>query len=162
MSAKKALFVVPVVLVAAFAFIFPKELPDMVFWLASQRSVRLLCAVLSVSVFCHLVLRKYLLASLLAGMINAHIVHAVMGLRLQNIVGYTATTIMFDVLRGLIIGFLVGTPFVLLRRARAARRHAPGRCNRCDYDLTGNESGVCPECGTKVPPREASPESDRS
>lgn len=21
------------------------------------------------------------------------------------------------------------------------------RCNRCDYDLTGNESGICPECG---------------
>ena len=24
------------------------------------------------------------------------------------------------------------------------------RCSRCGYDLTGNESGVCPECGTEV------------
>jgi hypothetical protein len=24
-------------------------------------------------------------------------------------------------------------------------------CRRCDYDLTGNVSGVCPECGTPVP-----------
>jgi hypothetical protein len=24
------------------------------------------------------------------------------------------------------------------------------RCQFCDYDLTGNVSGVCPECGTKL------------
>lgn len=23
-------------------------------------------------------------------------------------------------------------------------------CNQCDYDLTGNESGVCPECGKTI------------
>ena len=27
------------------------------------------------------------------------------------------------------------------------RRHRPGFCRRCGYDLTGNVSGVCPECG---------------
>lgn len=26
-------------------------------------------------------------------------------------------------------------------------RGGPGRCQACGYDLTGNESGVCPECG---------------
>jgi hypothetical protein len=30
------------------------------------------------------------------------------------------------------------------------RRSPPGRCRRCGYDLTGNESGVCPECGVEV------------
>lgn len=25
-------------------------------------------------------------------------------------------------------------------------------CTTCGYNLTGNESGVCPECGTAVPP----------
>jgi len=25
-----------------------------------------------------------------------------------------------------------------------------GRCPECDYDLTGNVSGVCPECGEEV------------
>lgn len=25
------------------------------------------------------------------------------------------------------------------------------RCNKCKYDLTGNVSGICPECGTSVP-----------
>ena len=24
-------------------------------------------------------------------------------------------------------------------------------CGRCDYDLTGNMSGVCPECGWNIP-----------
>lgn len=27
------------------------------------------------------------------------------------------------------------------------RRPRAGHCPRCDYDLTGNTSGVCPECG---------------
>ena len=26
----------------------------------------------------------------------------------------------------------------------------PGCCPNCFYNLTGNESGVCPECGTEV------------
>jgi hypothetical protein len=28
--------------------------------------------------------------------------------------------------------------------------YPPGSCQNCGYDLTGNESGVCPECGTKI------------
>ncbi|UCE61593.1 MAG: hypothetical protein JSU63_07550 [Phycisphaerales bacterium] len=34
-----------------------------------------------------------------------------------------------------------------LRRWRRRRR---GMCLSCGYDLTGNESGVCPECGTEI------------
>jgi hypothetical protein len=30
------------------------------------------------------------------------------------------------------------------------RRWPSGRCRRCGYDLTGNVSGVCPECGTET------------
>lgn len=26
------------------------------------------------------------------------------------------------------------------------------RCGQCDYDLTGNVSGICPECGWRIPP----------
>jgi hypothetical protein len=33
---------------------------------------------------------------------------------------------------------------------RAFRRPPPGLCRRCGYDLTGNVSGRCPECGTAV------------
>ncbi len=35
----------------------------------------------------------------------------------------------------------------------ARRRRGPGQCRRCGYDLTGNASGVCPECGTPLRPR---------
>jgi len=31
------------------------------------------------------------------------------------------------------------------------RRIPPGHCQRCGYDLTGNTSGTCPECGAPVP-----------
>ena len=34
---------------------------------------------------------------------------------------------------------------------RGWRRRKLGLCLKCGYDLTGNVSGVCPECGTEVP-----------
>ncbi len=30
------------------------------------------------------------------------------------------------------------------------RRRARGQCQKCGYDLTGNVSGRCPECGEVV------------
>ncbi len=30
------------------------------------------------------------------------------------------------------------------------RRPPPGYCMECGYNLTGNVSGVCPECGTEI------------
>jgi len=30
------------------------------------------------------------------------------------------------------------------------RLSPPGKCRECGYDLTGNVSGVCPECGSPV------------
>jgi hypothetical protein len=30
-------------------------------------------------------------------------------------------------------------------------KRAAGLCAKCDYNLTGNVSGICPECGTPVP-----------
>jgi uncharacterized paraquat-inducible protein A len=37
---------------------------------------------------------------------------------------------------------------IILRRRRERRRRAAHLCPRCGYCLTGNVSGVCPECGT--------------
>jgi len=33
---------------------------------------------------------------------------------------------------------------------RRWRRDRQGGCKKCGYNLTGNESGVCPECGTEI------------
>jgi hypothetical protein len=32
-------------------------------------------------------------------------------------------------------------------------RKLPGKCINCRYDLTGNTSGKCPECGTAIQPQ---------
>ena len=40
------------------------------------------------------------------------------------------------------------TMFLIVRDRR--RRFGRGHCRKCGYDLTGNVSGVCPECGKRV------------
>jgi hypothetical protein len=34
--------------------------------------------------------------------------------------------------------------------SRQEMRGTPGYCSKCGYCLTGNTSGVCPECGTRI------------
>jgi hypothetical protein len=43
---------------------------------------------------------------------------------------------------------LVAMPTGLLWRRN--RRPPPGHCPHCGYNLTGNVSGVCPECGRRI------------
>jgi hypothetical protein len=43
-----------------------------------------------------------------------------------------------------------GVPTALLFW-RDRRRIPPGHCQTCGYDLTGNVSGRCPECGSPCP-----------
>ena len=40
-----------------------------------------------------------------------------------------------------------GGVYVVWRRVRPPE---PGHCRECGYDLTGNESGTCPECGNRI------------
>jgi hypothetical protein len=51
------------------------------------------------------------------------------------------------------LAFRFAQAFVDRRRCRSNLRRL-GHCQTCGYDLTGNQSGVCPECGALV--REAS------
>ena len=37
------------------------------------------------------------------------------------------------------------------------RRPRPGHCQKCGYDLTGNISGRCPECGERIHQEELQP-----
>jgi hypothetical protein len=46
---------------------------------------------------------------------------------------------------------LIPTLLLWYRDYRAWRVFRPAHCQACGYDLTGNESGRCPECGTHVP-----------
>jgi hypothetical protein len=47
--------------------------------------------------------------------------------------------------------FLIGLFFTrwICRREQS---HPLGYCEGCDYNLTGNTSGICPECGTRITP----------
>ncbi len=52
--------------------------------------------------------------------------------------------------------FLLPLAYQALRKP-AAKDHLknyaqdPGHCGQCGYDLTGNVSGICPECGWSIP-----------
>lgn len=47
---------------------------------------------------------------------------------------------------------LIATPGLIVAALIAAtgRKPEPNRCRSCGYDLTGNTSGRCPECGSPV------------
>jgi hypothetical protein len=44
--------------------------------------------------------------------------------------------------------------FMLRMRLVRRRRALVGHCLGCGYNLTGNASGICPECGTAINPRD--------
>ena len=44
------------------------------------------------------------------------------------------------------VGFLAGIPIWWLK----PKPKPPGYCQKCGYNLRGNVSGVCPECGEKI------------
>jgi hypothetical protein len=93
--------------------------------------------------------RHYLLASLAASLTAACVWMAVLSISngLSNI--WPIALVSWTML-SLPVALLVGLPFLLRRK-----RRVPGTCLRCGYSLTGNVSGVCPECGSVVPSAEA-------
>ena len=50
--------------------------------------------------------------------------------------------------------FISGTCLLVIVAASlmypAPKRYPPQCCSQCGYDLTGNTSGICPECGERV------------
>jgi hypothetical protein len=50
----------------------------------------------------------------------------------------------------LFILFWVLLPVVVFGIVRSKIVRSPTHCARCQYVLTGNTSGVCPECGSKI------------
>jgi len=61
--------------------------------------------------------------------------------------------IMFSILAGLMLAVSAWESFRRLTPAEELTIFGadPGRCARCGYDLTGNVSRLCPECGWSIP-----------
>jgi predicted amidophosphoribosyltransferase len=67
---------------------------------------------------------------------------------------YVHTTILYPPGFSILVRYstLLGALAVLLCISLLAirRRTRPGLCRFCGYNLTGNVSGVCPECGKPI------------
>lgn len=73
---------------------------------------------------------------------------------LPVILGVTLAWIIFITpfhrVAGMLGSFLALGGALLLCRALFRPWHPPGYCQNCGYDLTGNVSGRCPECGKET------------
>jgi uncharacterized RDD family membrane protein YckC len=59
----------------------------------------------------------------------------------------------FQLLKGNRLGDKWANTFVVWKKYANTRVFgASGKCEKCQYDLSGNTSGICPECGTPLSP----------
>ena len=93
----------------------------------------------------HTLVRDYWLAAALAAPLAATLVHVAAGLFLGQLPPLFLITFPFSYVGSWGVALAVGVPFRLRRRPIP-----PDHCPACGYDLTGNISGVCPECGTQI------------
>jgi hypothetical protein len=64
-------------------------------------------------------------------------------------IGHAAMEVILIVV---VLGIAWGIPIVLVVHSELRNRHLhdAGLCKKCGYNLTGNVTGVCSECGTAV------------
>jgi hypothetical protein len=93
------------------------------------------------------------------------------GLRTRRLVGWTISGVCIDLAYDVAVGLTLADQWLIhvailasvavflallhtigRRNSLRARFSATPRCGRCTYDLTGNTSGICPECGTPIAP----------
>jgi hypothetical protein len=76
------------------------------------------------------------------------------GIRFGGLWGERSMLWNLEVPYGFLVAAACALPLARLwawrRRRRDRRRLRKGLCRRCGYDLRGNASGVCPECGSAI------------
>jgi hypothetical protein len=86
---------------------------------------------------------------LLAAFFSYLVVAAVVFLTFVGILLFLGYSKAAAVNNSMFIGAVAGLLAALLvSRRLTPKGPKPGHCHKCDYDLTGNTSGRCPECGT--------------
>lgn len=117
---------------------------------ASRRITAAQGRITRVSVLQVFLMREPLNQALFKGLVTL-----VAGLCLAPVVAIAASWFSPGLLGGVVFGMVVVASGVLAlvvavvsyRVARRSRRVVDGFCFECGYDLTGNTSGRCPECG---------------
>ncbi len=79
------------------------------------------------------------------------------GTTIPAVAGYKAYIVTIPY--GFLVLVLGSEPALWLIWWRRRRRRGPNACDKCAYDLTGNTTGICPECGAPVELPFASPTS---
>ncbi len=114
-----------------------------------------LAVCVGIAVLTHYVIKRYIVAVAVA-LLACHLVLVILGAVFSNAKVesvWSPYCILFSLTFATPVALVTGIPFVLcrIRKGREERDNA-GRplCGCCGYDLTGNISGICPECGTPI------------
>ena len=113
-----------------------------------------ICACISLIIQC--LVRRYARAALIAFVACLAVPHVVGFIKTNDarrlIPGLATVVFTAQYALPLILGIGFGVQCMrrMMAKAGSAKLAAP-HCRCCSYDLTGNTSGICPECGTPVP-----------
>jgi len=81
---------------------------------------------------------------------SAFAIPALFQLAVYVLRGHRAVEYLPLTLFAMLVSFLVGTGLALLRWRPTGKVFPYPSCSNCEYNLTGNISGVCPECGAHI------------
>ena len=95
-----------------------------------------------VSLALHVVIRSRVLAVLISATVSITVFLAIATARMGYLDPFFPIALVYGGFWAGVIAFVVG---VVVNHLRG--RHPPGHCQQCGYNLTGNVSGKCPECG---------------
>ena len=111
--------------------------------------ILILCAIsIASGAICHLITRHYFVASAVAGVTSCILFLCLDRIRIGHLDPFFPIAFVVGSALAMAIALLTGVPFLLLRRR--SRQSPTGNCQECGYNLTGNVSGVCPECGRRI------------
>ncbi len=102
-------------------------------------------------------IKRYMLA-LVVAFLSCHVMLHIAAFYVHDKTGalilWSPYSILFSILFATPIALVTGIPFIVYRRRKAERIKWLARecyCTNCEYDLPGNVSGICSECGTPIP-----------
>ena len=98
-----------------------------------------------VSATFHIIVRRYALASIAAAVVSSVLFQCFAYIHAGHLDPFFLIAFIVGGALAFGIALIVGIPFLVRRR-----KSPPGYCPKCRYNLTGNTSGICPECGRLI------------